>query len=172
MDYGRIELGAYRGIDGSEAGVPANRLAQVVADFQSSGIPVEAMDDLQRARWRKLMWNIPFNGLSVALNASTSEIMNDPASCQLARDLMNEVEASAKALGIEVGDGHADMLMENTAKMVSYDSSMRLDYIAGRPMELKYIFANPIAAAKTAGYQPKKVAMLYQQLCFLENHRR
>lgn len=178
LDYGRIELGAYRCSNGCSSVVTStldsqsSALSKVALDFQQANIPLEVLDDLRRARWRKLMWNIPFNGLSVALNASTAEIMNHPDARRLARDLMDETQQAAEAIGIEVGAGHAETLMTNTDKMVPYDSSMRLDYLAKRPMELKYIFENPILAARKGGYEPAKIAMLHQQLRFLESMNR
>ncbi len=176
LDYGRIELGAYR-CSNSEALLDRSRsdtqlssaLETVSRDFQHSNIPVEVLEDLRRARWRKLMWNIPFNGLSVALDASTAQIMSQPHARQLARDLMDETQQAANAIGIDVGSTHADTLMANTDKMVPYDSSMRLDYLAKRRMELKYIFENPILAARSVGFEPSRIAMLHQQLCFLES---
>jgi 2-dehydropantoate 2-reductase len=36
------------------------------------------------ARWRKLVWNIPFNGLTVVLNATTDHLMNNPETKELA----------------------------------------------------------------------------------------
>lgn len=169
LDYGRIEFGSYLGQGGSGADVDAKILEQVIADFSASRVPVQLAANLLTARWRKLMWNIPFNGLSVALNASTAEIMGNPAAERLATTIMTEVQQSAEALGLDVGQTHAQTLLENTRKMVPYDSSMRLDFLASRPMELEYIFANPIHAAKQAGFVPQQTTMLYEQLCFLES---
>jgi 2-dehydropantoate 2-reductase len=52
--------------------------------------------------------------------------------------------------------------------MVPYDSSMRLDYLAKRPMELRAIFEAPIAAARAAGVSMTRVEMLHHQLKFLD----
>jgi 2-dehydropantoate 2-reductase len=172
LDYGRIEIAAYRGPDGNEPSVDDAIINRVVEDFRSARIPIELASDMRTARWRKLMWNVPFNGLSVALDASTADIMQHPASRKLAWELMQEVASGASAIGLSVGDDHANRLMENTDKMVPYDSSMRLDYKAGRPMELEHIFLKPIQAAQQAGFTMNKVEMLYDELCFLESRPR
>ena len=165
LDYGRIELGGYRG-EGSELTTPPDAVDAVAELLSAAKIPVEVSRDLYTTRWRKLMWNIPFNGLSVALDASTSEIMADGDSRRLSEDIMREVESAATACGAAIDAGHVSRMMEHTEKMVPYDSSMRLDYLAGRPMELEYIYARPMRDAARAGVRPLKIEMLHQQLQF------
>ncbi len=48
-----------------------NVLSVIVNHFRDAQIEIESTDDLVSARWNKLAWNIPYNGLSVILNAST-----------------------------------------------------------------------------------------------------
>lgn len=51
----------------------SDRMKQVAADFERANIAIELSPDLLIARWRKLVWNIPFNGLSVVLDAILSK---------------------------------------------------------------------------------------------------
>ncbi|NQD96187.1 2-dehydropantoate 2-reductase, partial [Pseudomonas sp. CrR25] len=37
--------------------------------FKTAGLDSAGVPDLQSARWQKLVWNVPYNGLSVLLNA-------------------------------------------------------------------------------------------------------
>lgn len=143
-------------------------MLSIVEDFRNAGIEVDFSDDLRQIRWKKLAWNIPFNGLSVALSADTSQIMQQPEARELAEQLMWEVLRSARACGVDIPDNHVRQNMEYTEKMVPYASSMLLDYQNQRPLELDAIFAAPIRAAKQAGYEPIRVEMLYQQLRFLD----
>jgi 2-dehydropantoate 2-reductase len=172
LDYGTILLGAYRGMDGKSPAVPSDIVQSVVQDFSAAGVPIEGTDSLQLARWKKLMWNIPFNGLSVVLNASTDQIMNTPPSRQLAEAIMQEVREAALACGENIPASHVDLLMDHTDKMVPYDSSMRLDYLAGRPMEIQAIFGNPLAAAHQAGFSARIVQTIHDQLQFLQATRK
>ncbi len=41
----------------------------MVADLQTAGVTASPVPDLETGRWQKLVWNIPFNGLSVVLDA-------------------------------------------------------------------------------------------------------
>jgi 2-dehydropantoate 2-reductase len=146
-------------------------MEQLTHDFQSAGIEMQPATDLRNARWRKLMWNIPYNGLSVVLNADTSQIMKDPAAAALAESLMHEVRQVAHCCGSQIEADFVDKLLNDTRHMVPYDSSMRLDYRAGRPMEIEAIFGNTLRAAQQVDHRPPQIEMLYQQLAFMDrNH--
>ncbi len=168
LDYGDILLGSYRGADGFSPAVPETIIQQVVRDFANAGIPIKATDNLQQSRWKKLMWNIPFNGLSVILNASTDELMNHPSSRALVEATMRDVLQAARSCGESIPDEHVDYLIDHTEKMVPYDSSMRLDYLAGRPMELAAIFESPLREANAHDYPATIISVLHQQLRFLD----
>jgi 2-dehydropantoate 2-reductase len=171
LDYGNILLGSYRGLSGTSPEVPVAVLDRVVGDFAKAGIPIEGTSRLQLARWKKLMWNIPFNGLSVILNTATDRLMGDAAGRALVRAIMEEVQVAANACGEPVPVSHIDYLIEHTDQMVPYDSSMRLDYLAQRPMEIEAIFGNPLKAAREAGMAAPRIQVLHDQLKFLERNR-
>ncbi len=164
LDIGRIAFGEY---SESLAGTITQRMEHLTAEFQNAKINMQPTADLRAMRWRKLMWNIPYNGLSVVLQADTSQIMADPQASKLAEELMIEVREAAAACGKEIEISHIAKMLEDTRKMVPYDSSMLLDYRHGRAMEVESIFGNPLRASLAAGYYPKKVEMLYRQLSFL-----
>ena len=163
IDFGRIVFGEFKTREVSD------RARAICDDLTTAGIDARVSDDLAMVRWRKLMWNIPFNGLSVALNASTKEIVDDPHAEALADAIIREVHAAALACGANVDDSMIVKTLENTRNMVPYDSSMRLDFLNNRPMELDAILAKPIAAAKEHGRPMPRVEMLYQQLQFLQH---
>jgi 2-dehydropantoate 2-reductase len=169
IDYGRIVMGEFTAADLPPAGI-TDRVARIASDMKAAGIDANATGDLWAARWRKLMWNIPFNGLSVALNASTRDLIDTPATEQLAAAIMKEVYDAAAACGRTLPPDAIEATLDHTREMVPYDSSMRLDFLAKRPMELNAIFAAPLAAAKAAGATMPRVEMLHQQLQFLDRH--
>jgi len=59
LEYGMIVLGEFQ----RRAGPRTHELA---AMFRDAGVPCKVTDNLARAQWEKLVWNIPFNGLGVA----------------------------------------------------------------------------------------------------------
>ena len=166
IDYGRIVFGPYRN---SEANL--TKADQICNEMTAAGIEVQTSDDLMMVRWRKLMWNIPFNGLSVALDASTDKLIGQDDSVHLIRDIITEVHGAALACGSEIGAEWIEKTIDHTRTMVPYDSSMRLDYLAGRPMELQAILKNPIDAADRVGYAMPKTRMLYDMLRFMQDSK-
>ena len=169
LDYGAIILGEYRrGGDPSHPPGESERAARIASEMVTAGIDAKTTGDLLAARWRKLMWNIPFNGLSVVLDASTKELVDDPDSLELAQAVMREVHDAARAQGVAVTESMISKTIEVTRRMVPYDASMRLDFRYRRPMEVEAIFGNPLRAANSAGANMPSVATLYRELKFLD----
>ncbi|SDS64294.1 2-dehydropantoate 2-reductase [Pseudomonas sp. Z003-0.4C(8344-21)] len=136
--------------------------------FRSAGIDSQAMPNLHQARWQKLVWNIPYNGLSVLLVAGTSALMADADSRALIQTLMAEVVQGAKSCGHDVPPGYADYLFMMTEKMPDYWPSMYHDFLHKRPLELEAIYARPLAAAKAAGCELPRIESLYRTLGFID----
>ncbi len=166
LDYGRIVFGEYQPAAGT-----SDRAAGICKDLVAAGIDAQTTDNLLLARWRKLMWNIPFNGLSVALDASTKELIENPDSLALCETIVAEVHGAADRCGVKIPVEMMAKTIDNTRTMVPYDSSMRLDFLNRRPMEIESIFGNPLRAAAAHGGSMPKVEMLYHQLRFIEAGR-
>jgi 2-dehydropantoate 2-reductase len=168
LDYGRIVFGEYSG----QRHQVTPRVQRISDEMVSAGIDAKTTDDLLMTRWRKLMWNIPFNGLSVALDASTKELVDDPDSLALVEAIVCEVHTAAGDCGVKIPMDMIDKTVEVTRSMVPYDSSMRLDFLHRRPMELEAIFGNPLRVASQNGAAMPGVEFLYRQLKFLDARNR
>ena len=168
---GAVNVGYHSGPSHDQAG----RLAiveEAAALFRVAGIDSQAMPNLQQARWQKLVWNVPYNGLSVLLGASTTPLMADEQSRGLIRALMAEVVQGAEACGHPIAPGYADYLFAMTEKMPDYWPSMYHDYSHKRALELDAIYARPLAAAKAVGCELPKIEALYQALAFMDRRNR
>ena len=166
LDYGRIALGAYKA-DGRPAG-NTDAMQTLGAHLEAAGIPISLVEDLALARWMKLVWNVPFNGLTVALDTTTDRVVAQPETMALSRKLMEEIVAGAAALGRTIPEPFVEKMMADTVKMVAYKPSMKLDYDLGHPLETEAIYGEPLRQAEAAGTDMPTVRALYQQLKFLE----
>jgi 2-dehydropantoate 2-reductase len=166
LDYGPLTLAAHTA-DERPAGI-SPRMREVAEDLAAAGIACPLDEDLVRARWRKLMWNVPFNPLSVILDATTDALVADPKSLALIRTVMAEVAAVAAAEGHALPDGLIDELLAATARMAPYATSMKLDAEAGRPLEVDVLLAEPLRRARRAEVAMPSVAVLHEQLAFLD----
>lgn len=169
--FGAVSVGYHSGPADDEA----SRMAVVeacAALFRTAGIDAPVMANLQQARWQKLVWNVPYNGLSALLQTSTGRLMADPDSQALIRALMDEVVQGAEACGHALPPGFAQHLFTVTESMPDYRPSMYHDLAERRPLELDAIYARPLAAALAAGFDMPRVRALYQALAFIDrgNH--
>jgi 2-dehydropantoate 2-reductase len=164
---GDIHLGYHSG-PAEKHTSPQEILNECVAMFQASQFNARAIPDLVEGRWRKLVWNIPYNGLSALLKTGTQSLTGNPDSHALLVDLMNEVVAGAAACGYAMPEGLPEQLIDLTAPLDDYLPSMYFDSVLHRPMELDVMYAAPLAAAKRAGCSLPRTEALYRSLRFME----
>lgn len=139
--------------------------AQQLADlWRSAQVPADAVEDLRRFRWHKLVWNIPFNGWGAALDLHTAALLAMPTGIQLVRDTMQEVIDAAAALGMTFEPNIIDDQIAKTLEMAAYHSSMQLDRQHRRPMEIDAIFGEPIRQAEAAGVKVPLIRMIERLL--------
>lgn len=162
LDFGAVSVGEHRP-DDTAAGTTA-AVAAAVADLEAAGVGGVALGDLVLGRWRKLVWNVPFNGLAVVLRSRTDEMLADPAVTARVRTLMEEVRTGAAAQGRDIPAAFVDEMIDTTRAMTPYAPSMRLDFDAGRALELDAIYAAPLAVARAAGVDLPATAALLAEL--------
>ncbi|MGE8412529.1 MAG: putative 2-dehydropantoate 2-reductase [Pseudomonas sp.] len=167
---GAVNLGYHSGPAAADPALSRAIVEEGAGLFRESGIDSQAMGNLHQARWQKLVWNVPYNGLSVLLRASTTPLMADPDCRQLIQDLMQEVLQGAAACGHVIPQAYAQQLFKSTELMPDYWPSMYHDFLYQRPLELAAIYAAPLAAARAAGCELPKLRALYQALSFIDRH--
>jgi len=120
--------------------------------FLSGHVPCQAGGDGRAVKWGKLVWNIPFSGLSVyAGGITTDKIVSDPGLRAFAVELMAEILRAAAACGVELDPRLPDRNMAQTESMGAYRPSMLVDFLLGRPLELESIVAEPMRRGEAAG---------------------
>lgn len=157
--YGSINFGNYSCKD-------ETLLQNIINDFTKAGIKAASVP-YKEARWKKAVWNMPFNGMTVALETRTDLLLKNPATRQLIREQMMEVIGAANHLGVTgLDSSFAEKMIETTDAMTPYSPSMKLDYDFHRPMEIHYLYTRPIEIARAAGFRMPKLEMLEAELRF------
>jgi 2-dehydropantoate 2-reductase len=170
LDYGTVALGELSN-DGKPVGV-TERMKQIAEDFRQAEIEVQLADDLRLARWKKLVWNIPFNGLSVILLEETNRLVGDPSLRPLVETIMNEVAQAARADGRSITDEFVSTMLDHTEAMKPYKTSMRVDFDHHRPLEVEAIFGAPLRWAKERNVPMPVVESMYRELVYLDRRNR
>lgn len=149
-----------------EFGRPAaERTRALAAQFTAAGVTLRVVDELLSARWHKLVWNIPFNGLAVAAGGITTDrICADPVLAARVCGLMKEVQRAAKAQGFVIADAFLEQQFAVTPPMGAYRPSSLVDYLAGREVEIEAIWGEPLRRARAAGANVPELARLYDEL--------
>ena len=138
------------------------RLEQLTAMFINAGVECRTTEDLRRARWEKLVWNIPFNGLCALLLQPVNKLVKQDATRNLVRTVMLEVIAAANAqdLSKPISEGYADSMLEFTDNIGEYRPSMQIDREMRRQLELTAIFKIPLEYGQRKKIPMPRVEML------------
>ena len=142
----------------------ARSLAKI---FSAAGVQCTVAPSIGAARWYKLVWNVPFNGLGIAGGPGgrdTHQVLANPALHQEAKDLMAEVLAASAKLGYPQESGLIDKEIARTRTMGHYKSSSQLDWEAGRPVELESIWGEALRQGTAAGVPMPHLQKLYEKL--------
>jgi 2-dehydropantoate 2-reductase len=169
--YSGLHLGYHSG----PAATAAERTAVLdegLALFAETGVAAKTVADLTAARWQKLLWNVPFNGLSVLFDCGVTELVENPDTHALAANMMDEVAKAADRCGHPLSPNAVAQTLALTSFEQNYYPSMVYDHRHHRPMELEAIYGAPLEAARAAGAEMPKVEALYQGLRFIDARNR
>lgn len=163
QDYGRLVIGRY-------PSGPCSHCTSLSELFARSGVNCEVTEDVVKARWIKLIWNAPFNPISVIGGGiDTRTILEDEDSLNLVKTVMEEVVELAAKSGYHIPQEYIDKNIKDTLKMRPYKPSMLLDYENGRAMEVEAILGNAVRAAKRTGASIPHLSSLYPLLKLIDN---
>lgn len=164
-DPGRVAVGEY-------GRHPLPRTHDVASEFTGCGVVCDVVEDLALERWRKLIWNIPFNGLSVAAGGvDTEAILSDDHLRGECLALMDEVIQAANRCGFPLPAAAALEQIKRTESMGAYKPSTLIDFQAGRPLEIEAIWGEPLRRAAAAGALTPRLKELYEKLKALDSQR-
>ncbi len=164
LGEGRVILGEYR----QGETVMAEKIAPI---FQAAGIECRVVPDLKRARWEKLVWNIPFNGLCALLQKPVDALLNQESTRHLIIEMMLEVIAGGNAQGLmkDIPSSFAEKLVSFSRDLGPYKPSMLIDRLEGRQLEIEAIFHKPLQAAEKLGIRMPRVETVSALLQSAEN---
>lgn len=153
---------------GEMEGPPRDRTRALADAFARAGVKCLLAESLLEARWRKLCWNIPFNGLAIAAGGiDTEKILAQPALVEVIWGLLRETQAIAQKLGVEIPGAFLQRQLEITYPMGPYKPSSLIDYELGREVEVQAIWGEPLRQAGSIGVEAVRLQMLYALLLSL-----
>jgi 2-dehydropantoate 2-reductase len=164
-DQGHVALGEYNRS-------PERRTHDIASEFKRCGVLCDVVENLALERWRKLVWNIPFNGLSIAAGGlDTAAILSDEHLRSECLALMDEVIMAANKCGFSLPAAAALEQVKRTELMGAYKPSTLIDFEAGRPLEIEAIWGEPLRRARGAGAATPRLEELYEKLKTIDSRR-
>ncbi len=171
QEFGALNIG-HHGDDPDE-------LQRAVDLFDGSVVEIRPEPSLRKARWEKLGWNVPFNGLCViAGGVSTDQVIHDPPLRHTAHEIMREVVAAgnadlaARGEAVRIkGDQLCQRYLTLTAGMGAYRPSTVIDYVERRSLEIDAIFRQPVERANELGVDCPLMSMLASLMARLDRSR-
>jgi 2-dehydropantoate 2-reductase len=131
-----------------------DRIRAIAATWADAGFRVQVYDDVDRLVWEKLVCNACFSGTCTILERTIGEVLDDPASWQVASACARETFDVARARGIALGlDDPVAYARAFGEKIPDARPSMLLDVLAGRPCEIDVINGAIGPAAREVGLE-------------------
>lgn len=156
---GSITFGKF---DGGKACPLANEVYNL---FKQTPCTVELTENIQYYCWKKLLWNIPFNSISVVGGGLlTGEMTNRGLLEEICRNIMAEIIKVAATQGITLENELIEQNIEYTRSFTPYATSMLADYRRNRPLEVEAIVGNVYRIAAANNVEIPHIATLYALL--------
>jgi 2-dehydropantoate 2-reductase len=134
----RLGPGRIHHIHGGRLIVPAEH-EMLVAEAVGDGMRVRGTEDFPTEAWRKLFANLVGNPIT-AITLRHMDVMRSPGIRELARDVVREALAVARAEGAHLTEEDAEEVVDGASRFgPETGSSMLYDRLAGRPMEHQYL---------------------------------
>ncbi|MBK1658720.1 ketopantoate reductase family protein [Paracraurococcus ruber] len=131
-------------------GAMTPRLAALAQAIAAGGMHGDAVPDIRRAVWTKLLGNLTTGPLCLLGRCSMRDALAAPAVRDAALAIAREAMAVAAALGEPIGGDTPEGRIARSATL-HHRPSILQDLEAGRPMEVEALFLAPLALAREAG---------------------
>lgn len=159
LDYGLVKIGALK----KEQSQLAREMVKL---FEKSGIETTYAPDLRQARYEKLLWNVPFNSLSVLCFTDTQKLINNLETKDLAKKLMQETQKIAVYERKKITNKMIQEMINKTENMQPYKTSMLLDFEAKKKMEVESILGELLRMGQKYKISTPYLETIYKLLSF------
>ena len=145
---------------GEPAGTRTERTRKIAAALIDAGFRCPVTTRFRHEIWVKLLGNVAFNPISALTHGTLDVLARDPDMSAVVRDVMQETEAVAAKLGIELPIS-IDQRMAGAEKVGAHKTSMLQDYEAGRPMELEAVVGAVVELGERLGLRMPVTRTVY-----------
>src|SRR5579863_7442275 len=135
---------------GEPDGTRSDRSRQIAEALIASGLRCPVTTRIRHEIWVKILGNASLNPVSALTRATLVQMVRDPGVCSIIRNIMQEVEAVARKLGMDLPVS-IDQRIAGAEKVGEHKTSMLQDLEAGRPMELEALVGAVVELGERVG---------------------
>ncbi len=150
----RFSLGE---LDGSRS----DRVQKISRMLMDAGFKAPVQSRLVNEIWLKLVGNATLNPVSAVTRATVAGMLGSPEARDLIRSLMEEVDAVARSLGVELPLS-IDRRIEGAAAVGQHKTSMLQDLEAHKPLEIEALLGSVIEIAALQNVEVPRLRVLYR----------
>ena len=147
-------------------GVESERVKSVSAALVGAGLKAPVLNDIRSEIWLKLWGNMSFNPISALTHATLVDICQEPATRELAADMMREAQAVAEKLGVTFRVP-LEKRIEGAAKVGKHKTSTLQDVEAGRAVEVYALIGSVIELGELTATSTPATRAVYALLKLL-----
>ncbi|MEE2885714.1 MAG: 2-dehydropantoate 2-reductase [Chloroflexota bacterium] len=130
----------FKTVFGEEANHETARIKTIEEAFLNAGIDAEISENINDSLWIKLLYICGLSGMSCITQGSIKHVLEDTDSLKMLRSILLEVKDVGLARGINFDQGIVDQTIDNMYQnRETLTSSMYLDMIAGKPLEISVL---------------------------------
>jgi 2-dehydropantoate 2-reductase len=172
-----VEPGVIRHIEGNRLsfgepdGSKSERAKKLAETLIAAGFRCPVTTRFRHEIWVKLLGNVAFNPISALTLGTLEELVRNPDTCAVVRDIMAETEAVAGKLGIELPIS-IDQRIAGAEKVGAHKTSMLQDLEAGRPMEIEAVVGAVVELGERLGVPMPSTRAVYACVKMLDDKKR
>ena len=145
---------------GEPDGTRSDRCRRIAEALAASGLRCPITTHIREEIWVKILGNASFNPVSALTRATLVQMVRDPGTAELIRNIMLEVESVSRKLGLELPVS-IEQRMAGAEKVGEHKTSMLQDVEAGRPMELEALVGSVVELGERLGLALPHTRMVY-----------
>ena len=145
---------------GEPDGTRSDRCRRIAEALVASGLRCPITTHIREEIWVKILGNASFNPVSALTRATLVQMVRDPGTAELIRNIMLEVESVSRKLGLELPVS-IEQRMAGAEKVGEHKTSMLQDIEAGRPMELEALVGSVVELGERLGLALPHTRMVY-----------
>jgi 2-dehydropantoate 2-reductase len=135
---------------GEPDGSRSERIRKIADALIASGLRAPVTAHLRNEIWVKILGNVAFNPISALTGATLAQMLSNPDTTSLIRNIMQETEQLTEKLGVKM-QVSVEQRMAGAAKVGEHKTSMLQDLEAGRPLELEAIVGAVLEVGERVG---------------------